>query len=292
MKTLKAHILAVANQKGGVGKTTTVISLATALARLGQRILIVDFDFQGNASDWLGIQELAIEQKRTVTHAIQKGLTIGDLRLPTSDPLVDAIVADISLNSETRRLNGTSRQFQVLRKILDCPQANDYDVILVDTHPSIDPLFESVMSYAHAFIVPVFAEKHPYSGLEFLTKAIEQIKEDLNPSLRFLGILITRMSRDNATHKRFETRMRELEVTTKVPVFKTVIPCSEAIPGASAVQQSILDYSPHLPVAAAYMDLARELLPILKKKRPVKGEKTKIRGRGLSSSRAFKDASF
>jgi chromosome partitioning protein len=163
VKTLKTNILAIANQKGGVGKTTTVISLAAAFAKLGQRVLIVDFDFQGNASDWLGVQDKAIEEKRTVTYAIQRNLSISDVRMPTGNSKIDVIASDISLNWETRKLNGTSRQFQLLKRILDCPEANDYNVILIDTHPSIDPLFESVMSYAHYFLVPVFAEKHPYS---------------------------------------------------------------------------------------------------------------------------------
>lgn len=292
MKPNKTNILAISNQKGGVGKTTTVISLAAAFARLGQRVLIVDFDFQGNASDWLGIQEKAVDEKRTVSDAIQRNLTIGDVRISTNNDLIDVIASDISLNWETRKHNGTSRQFQLLKRILDCPEANDYNLILVDTHPSIDPLFESVMSYAHYYIVPVFAEKHPYSGLEFLTKSIEQIKEDVNPMLHFLGILVTRMNRDNATHRRFEAKMRELEDSAKIPVLKTVIPSSEAIPGASAAQQSILEYNPQLPVSSAYMDLAKELIPLLKGKRTGRPQKSPKVDRVTPYKDFFKDASF
>jgi chromosome partitioning protein len=292
VKNSKTTILAISNQKGGVGKTTTVISLAAAFAKLGQKVLIVDFDFQGNASDWLGVQEKAIEEKRTVTYAIQKNLTIGDVRISTSNPNIDIIASDISLNWETRKLNGTSRQFQVLKRILDCPEANDYNLILVDTHPSIDPLFESVMSFAHYYIVPVFAEKHPYSGLEFLTKSIEQIKEDVNPMLHFLGILVTKMSKDNATHRRFEAKMRELEESTRIPVLKTVIPSSEAIPGASAAQQSILEYNSQLPVSAAYMDLAKELTPMLKGKRTGRPQKSPQVDRVTPYKDFFKEASF
>jgi chromosome partitioning protein len=292
VKNSKTTILAISNQKGGVGKTTTVISLAAAFAKLGQKVLIVDFDFQGNASDWLGVQEKAIEEKRNVTYAIQKNLTIGDVRISTSNPNIDIIASDISLNWETRKLNGTSRQFQVLKRILDCPEANDYNLILVDTHPSIDPLFESVMSFAHYYIVPVFAEKHPYSGLEFLTKSIEQIKEDVNPMLHFLGILVTKMSKDNATHRRFEAKMRELEESTRIPVLKTVIPSSEAIPGASAAQQSILEYNSQLPVSAAYMDLAKELMPMLKGKRTGRPQKSPQVDRVTPYKDFFKEASF
>jgi chromosome partitioning protein len=292
MKNLKTNIVEIANQKGGVGKTTTVTSLAAAFAKLGQRVLIVDFDFQGNASDWLGVQEKAIEEKRTVTHAIQKSLTIGDVRISTANSNIDIIASDISLNWETRKLNGTSRQFQILKRILDCPEANDYQTIIVDTHPSIDPLFESVMSFAHYFLVPVFAEKHPYSGLEFLTKAIEQIKDDFNPMLHFLGILVTRFSKENATHKRFEEKMRELESSTRIPVLKTVIPSSEAVAGASASQRSIFDYKSNLPVSDAYLALAKELKPMLKGKRTGRPQKPPQVERVGAYKDFFKEASF
>jgi chromosome partitioning protein len=131
-----------------------------------------------------------------------------------------------------------------------------------------------------------------YSGLEFLTKSIEQIKEDVNPMLHFLGILITRMGKDNATHRRFEAKMRELQVSTKVPVLKTVIPSSDAIPGASAAQQSILEYNPALPVSAAYMDLAKELVPLLKGKRTGRPQKSPKVDRASPYKDFFRDASF
>jgi chromosome partitioning protein len=288
----KTSILAVTNQKGGVGKTTTVISLAAAFARLGKRVLIVDFDFQGNASDWLGLQQKAVDDKRTVTHAIQNNLTIPDVRIATSSEKIDLIASDISLNWEMRKLNGTSRQFQILKRILDCPEANEYEIIIVDTHPSIDPLFESVMNYAHYYLVPVFAEKHPYSGLEYLTKAIEQTKEDVNPNLYFLGLLITKYNDKNSTHKKFEAKMRELEGATKVPVLKTRIPSSEAVAGASAAQVSLLDYHPNLKIAETYMALARELMPMLKGKRIGRPQGAPIVERADPFNDFFKEASF
>lgn len=288
----RTNIIAVTNQKGGVGKTTTVTSLAAAFAHLGQKVLIVDFDFQGNASDWMGIQEQAIEKKKTATYAIKKGLTIRDVRMPTGYQGIDIIASDISLNSEMRKLNGQARQFQLLKRILDCPEASEYQTIIIDTHPSIDPLFESVMSYANYYIVPVFAEKHPYSGLEYLTEAVEQLKEDFNPTLHFLGILITRYNKDNATHRKFEEKMRELENTTHIPVLKAVIPQSEAVAGASASQKTLFEYNKSLPVSEAYLALAKELTPLLKAKRTGRSQKAPQLDRAGHYKDLFKGASF
>lgn len=290
----KCSILAVANQKGGCSKSTTVTSLASAFARLGKKVLVVDFDFQGNSSDWLGMKDKAVAEGRTVTTAVQKGLSIADVRMHTKDENIDIICSDFSLNWEVRKLNGTSRQFQLLKKILDCPESEDYHVILIDSNPAIDPLFESIMGYADYFLVPVFAEKHPYSGLEYLTKAVEQIKEDVNPMLHFLGLVITKYNKKNATHKKFEKKLRELQSVTHVPVLDTLIPTSEAVAGASARQQTLIEYDASLPVSQAYMALAEELLPMLKGRRTGRPKKQAVISRASKTSfdQAFEEASF
>lgn len=291
---IKCSILAIANQKGGCSKTTTVTTLSSAFSKLGKRVLVVDFDFQGNASDWFGVKEKAVQEGRTVTTAIKNNLTIADVRLQTNDDNIDIICSDFSLNWEVRKLNGTSRQFQLLKKILDCPEADDYNIIIVDSNPAIDPLFESIMGYCDYFLVPVFAEKHPYSGLEYLTKAVEQIKEDVNPMLHFLGLVITKFNKKNATHRKFEKKLRFLEKSTSVPVLKTVIPSSEAVPGASARQLTLLEYDASLPVSAAYLALAEELLPLLKGRRTGRPKKSPIISRASKSTfdSAFDEASF
>lgn len=290
----KCSILAIANQKGGCSKTTTVISLASAFSKLNKRVLIVDFDFQGNSSDWMGLKEKALIEGRTVTAAIQNNLSIADVRMPTKDENIDIICSDFSLNWEVRKLNGTSRQFQLLKKILDCNEADEYNIIIIDSNPAIDPLFESIMGYADYFLVPVFAEKHPYSGLEYLTKAVEVIKEDVNPMLHFLGLVITKYNKKNATHRKFEKKLRQLESPTNVPVLKNVIPASEAVAGASARQQTLIDYDISLPVSAAYMSLSEELLPKLKGRRTGRPKKTPVISRASKSSfdQAFEEASF
>ena len=290
----KCSILAIANQKGGCSKTTTVVSLASAFSRRGKRVLVVDFDFQGNSSDWMGQKEKALIEGRTVTTAIKNGLSIADVRMSTRDDNIDIICSDFSLNWEVRKLNGTSRQFQLLKKILDCNEADEYNIILIDSNPAIDPLFESIMSYADYFLVPVFAEKHPYSGLEYLTKAVEVIKEDVNPMLHFLGLVITKYNKKNATHKKFEKKLRQLESATNVPVLKSVIPASEAVAGASARQQTLIEYDLTLPVSTAYMNLADELIPMLKGRRTGRPKKTPVISRASKSSfdQVFEEASF
>lgn len=290
----KCSVLAIANQKGGCSKTTTVVTLASAFSKLGKRVLIVDFDFQGNSSDWMGLKEKALIEGRTVTSAIKNNLSIADVRMSTKDENIDIICSDFSLNWEVRKLNGTSRQFQLLKKILDCNEADEYNIIIVDSNPAIDPLFESIMGYADYFLVPVFAEKHPYSGLEYLTKAVEVIKEDVNPMLHFLGLVITKYNKKNATHRKFEKKLRQLESSTNVPVLKNVIPASEAVAGASARQQSLIEYDISLPVSAAYMNLAEELLPKLKGRRTGRPKKTPVISRASKTSfdQVFDEASF
>lgn len=125
MNNRKAISIVVATQKGGVGKTTTVLALASAFSRLNKRVLVVDLDFQGNATQNLGLEMIALEQRRTVTEAIQRGLTAADIVLSTHDQNVSLIAADISLNTEVRRYNGTSRQFSLVRKIMACPETDD-----------------------------------------------------------------------------------------------------------------------------------------------------------------------
>ena len=257
-------------------------------------MLIVDFDFQGNSSDWMGLKEKALIEGRTVTSAIKNNLSIADVRMSTRDENIDIICSDFSLNWEVRKLNGTSRQFQLLKKILDCNEADEYNIIIVDSNPAIDPLFESIMGYADYFLVPVFAEKHPYSGLEYLTKAVEVIKEDVNPMLHFLGLVITKYNKKNATHRKFEKKLRQLESSTNVPVLKNVIPASEAVAGASARQQSLVEYDISLPVSTAYMNLAEELLPKLKGRRTGRPKKTPVISRASKTSfdQVFEEASF
>ncbi len=286
----KPNIIAVSNQKGGIGKTTTVVNLAFSFAHLGLKVLIVDGDYQGNASDWLGLQDSAIKKEKTLTYAVRKGLTIGDLRLPTKNENVDLIANDISFNTEMNKLQGTARQFQVIKRLLDCPEAEDYHVILIDTHPSIDPVLTSVMGYSHYYLVPAFAEKHPYAGLKDLSKCIEEIKEDINPMLKFLGVVLTAVNSKNRTHTKFEKKMRELEKTTFVPILKTIIPSSTAIASSSASQIPLIDHNSHLPVTVAYMNLAKEILPLLKGKRTGRPQKPLRVERATDFEESFADA--
>lgn len=284
-------IIAISNQKGGIGKTTTTVNLAFSFAELGKKVLILDGDYQGNASDWLGLLDEAIREERTLTYAVKRGLTIGDLRMKKTD-LIDLIACDMSFNTEMNQLQGSARQFQVIKRVLNCPEANEYDVILIDTHPSIDPMLTSVMGYSHYYLVPAFAEKHPYVGLKDLSKTVEEVKEDINPMLTFLGVVLTGVSKQNRTHEKFSKKMRDLEKTTNVKILKTVIPASTAVAGAASQQVPLLEHGPSLPVTKAYLALAKELIPFLKGKRPGRPEGSLKVEKAHSLDESFADAAF
>lgn len=282
----KTSIITIANQKGGVGKTTTILSLASAFSKLGKKVLIVDMDYQGNASSGLGLKVKAKETGRTMTDAIRKNLLLQDIRLRTQDPNIDLIASEISLNKVIIELTGRPNQFHILNRILSYPENDDYDVILIDTHPSLDCLFQSAMAASHYYLVPMFAEPDPFEGLQYMVEEVNEIREHLNPMLHFLGVVITRFDKANSTHVKFDQLLRSLGKKRRIRVFDTKIPNSNAVAGASASEKSVVTYNPQLPVSQAYMELAKELLPELIGKRM--GRKTLGPEVG-GSLRAFKD---
>lgn len=263
----KTSIVTVANQKGGVGKTTTVLALASSFARDGKRVLVVDMDYQGNASSGLGVKSIAQNMKKTMSYAIREGKQLNQLRVKAPHLSVDVIASDISLNKLIIETTGRPNQFRILQNILDCDELYDYDVVLVDTHPSLDCLFQSAMAASHYYIVPLFAEADPFEGLQYMIEEVNEIKKNLNPSLTFLGTVVTRFDAKNSTHVRFERLLRKTSKKSRINVFETVIPTSTAVAGASASERPVIDYKGQIPVSQAYLELAREISPKLNGRR-------------------------
>lgn len=260
-------ITTVGNEKGGVGKTTTVVNLASAFAQLGKRVLVIDFDPQGNARTQLGIDDATAKSGKNIKTAIEQELTLADIRLTSNTPGVDVLASVKPMEELRERLLGQPNQFKLLEQLLDCKEKNDYDQILVDTHPGKDCFFQSAMAASHYYLVPLFAESDPVTGLADLITDVEKIRRYLNPMLVFLGCVITNFNKTNATHVAYEKVLRKSSKAAKFHVFDTVIPHSQSVAGAASKSMPLHMYRKASPAALSYTALAGELLPNLKGQR-------------------------
>jgi chromosome partitioning protein len=249
-----ARIIAMCNQKGGVGKTTTTINLGAALARYGRRVLAVDFDPQGALSAGLGVQ----------AHDVP---TIYDLMLGhEKDPRVviqasgvenlDVIPANIDLSAAEVHLVSEVAREQILGSVLRKVQ-DDYDVILIDCQPSLGLLTVNALTASHGVLVPLACEFFALRGVALLIETIEKVRDRLNPQIELDGIIAT-MYDSRTLHAR-EVLERVVD-TFGDSVFDTVISRTVKLPDASVAAMSVLDYAPENAAAEAYLQLGRELM--------------------------------
>ncbi len=258
-KPLKKHgparILAMCNQKGGVGKTTTTINLGAALAELDRKVLLVDFDPQGALSVGLGVNPLALEQ--TVYNLLMEpGVTADDVVLKTDVPGLDLMPSNIDLSAaEVQLVNEVARE-QTLARAL-APIAPEYDVILVDCQPSLGLLTVNALTAADGVIIPSECEFFALRGVALLIQTIEKIRERLNPDLELEGILAT-MYDSRTLHGR-EVLARVVEAFGD-RVFHTVINRTIRFPETTVAGEPITTYASSSAGAHAYRELAKELL--------------------------------
>jgi chromosome partitioning protein len=260
-------IITVGNEKGGVGKTTTVVNLAAAFADMGKSVLVADNDPQGNASELLGIERGAAEPK-SLAQAIFDRKSLEDYRIKTNIESVDLLAGTPLLKRVIKEYGHTHRQDKLLNKVFETKAANEYDVILIDTHGSGDCLLLSSLAISDYYIIPVFAEPESARGLLDMLKSTVEMREEVNPALTLLGVVITKYDKKNSTHLEFADTIRNIGKSAKVRVFANTIPMSSSVPAASKKQISLIEYRRDLPISQSYMALAGEMVPLLGKKRP------------------------
>jgi len=249
------RVLAMCNQKGGVGKTTTTINLGAALAEVGRRVLLVDFDPQGALSVGLGVNPHELD--RTVYNLLMdRGITADDVLLKTNVVGLDLMPSNIDLSAAEVQLVGEVAREQTLQRVL-APVLADYDYVLIDCQPSLGLLTVNALTAAHAVVVPLECEFFALRGVALLMDTIYKVQERLNPQLELEGILAT-MYDSRTVHGR-EVLARVVEAFGD-KVFHTVIARTVRFPETTVVGEPITTYASRSTGAAAYRQLARELV--------------------------------
>jgi len=250
-----ARIIAMCNQKGGVGKTTTTINLGAALAELGRKVLVVDFDPQGALSVGLGINAQGLDV--TIYNLlVERGHEIHDVIQQTRTANLDVVPANIDLSAAEVQLVGEVAREQILARVLR-PVVDEYDVILIDCQPSLGLLTVNALTAAHGVIIPLECEFFAMRGVALLIDTIDKITDRLNPRLTVDGILAT-MYDGRTLHSR--EVVRSVVDHFDEQVFHTVISRTVKFPDASLAAEPITTYASQHGAATAYRQLARELI--------------------------------
>jgi chromosome partitioning protein len=252
-----ARVIAMCNQKGGVGKTTSTINLGAALVEYGRRVLLVDLDPQGALSVGLGVPAQALE--RTIYNALmERRTTLADVRVGTDVPGLDLVPSNIDLSAAEVQLVSEVAREQTLLRALDSVR-EEYDYVLVDCQPSLGLLTVNALTAAHGVVIPLECEFFSLRGVALLVDTIDKVKERLNPSLEIDGILAT-MYDTRTVHCR-EVFSRVVEAFGDT-VFRTVIQRTVRFPETTVAGQPITTWAPTSSGAAAYRDLAKEVIAL------------------------------
>lgn len=249
-----ARTIAITNQKGGVGKTTTAINLSACLAATGERVLMVDMDPQGNATSGVGIEKLEIEEcvyevlvdgidpKKVVRPGPIEGMFV----MPST---LDLAAAEIELAAELSRENRLRSGLDQLR--------SDYDFIIIDCPPALGLLTINSLSAAQAALIPIQCEFYALEGLVYLLRTIQRIKQHVNPKLRIAGVLLTMFDVRTNLSKDVEAEVRREYPSM---TFRTVIPRTVRLSEAPGYGKPIILYEPSSKGAWAYTELAKEVV--------------------------------
>lgn len=250
-----ARVLAMCNQKGGVGKTTSTINLGAALAEHGRRVLLVDFDPQGALSVGLGVQPHQLDH--TIYNVImERSVPVTDVLRPTSIEGMDLLPSNIDLSAAEVQLVTEVGREQTLLRVLT-PVIADYDYILIDCQPSLGLLTVNALAASDGVVIPLECEFFSLRGVALLIDTIEKVQERLNPKLTITGILAT-MFDPRTLHSR-EVMSRVVEAFGET-VFDTAINRTVRFPETTVAGKPITRWAPRSAGARAYRDLAREVI--------------------------------
>jgi chromosome partitioning protein len=254
----RPRVLVVANQKGGVGKTTTAINLGTALAAVGEPTLVIDIDPQGNASTGLGVHRS--ERKLTTYDVLMGEATIADAVMPTRIPRLSLVASTVDLSGAELEMIDMERRNYRLKDALaeySAHGASEFSYVLIDCPPSLTLLTVNAMAAADAVVVPLQCEFFALEGLSQLLKTIDLVRANLNPHLEIQGIVLTMFDKRNKLSDQVAADVRE---NMGEKVYATVIPRNVRISEAPSHGLPALVYDLKCPGSQAYIKLAGELI--------------------------------